>query len=142
MNDEKGKAMKISNDLRLWCDDADADNIACDDLRELADRVDNEMVELPKDADGEVIHVGDTLYDRASDQKIHVEALRFDGLWEIRTVLGYVMPRWYVHERPDSFERIADDLDKWCDGADVDGDACGKQREFAERICKLAKEGE
>lgn len=45
--------MKISDELRKWCDEADVDGNACDELRVLADRIDLEMMELPKDADGE-----------------------------------------------------------------------------------------
>lgn len=33
-----------------------------DELLALADRIDAEMVELPKDRDGAPIHVGDTVY--------------------------------------------------------------------------------
>ena len=41
-------------------------------------------------------------------------------------------------ERPDSLDRIADELEKWCDHVDVDGDACGKPRALVERIRRLA----
>jgi hypothetical protein len=59
---------KISDELRKWCDESEADWEgcdlgACDELRVLADRIDAEMVELPKDADGAPIHVGDTVWD-------------------------------------------------------------------------------
>ena len=54
---------KISDELRKWCDESDVDGGACDELRVLADRIDAEMVELPKDADGAPIHVGDTVWD-------------------------------------------------------------------------------
>lgn len=37
--------MKISDELRKWCDGADVDGSACDELRVLADRIDLEMVE-------------------------------------------------------------------------------------------------
>ena len=137
MNDEKGKAMSISDDIREWCNLPQAYSIPCDELRELADRIDSEMVELPKDADGEVIHVGDTLHDRVNDMDLQVEALRFDGQWEIRTVLGYVMPRWHVHERPDSFERIADEIEKL--STNHRGISGPTLAELADRIRKLAK---
>lgn len=51
--------MKVSDELRQWVDFGKDD---CDELRELADRIDRETVELPKDANGEVIHIGDTVY--------------------------------------------------------------------------------
>ena len=53
--------MKISDAIRKWCDLAEAYSFPCDELRELADRIDNEMVELPKDRDGVPIRVGDTV---------------------------------------------------------------------------------
>ena len=43
-------------------------------------------------------------------------------------------------ERPDSLDRIADELEKWCDRVDVDGDACDVPRDLADRIRKLAKD--
>lgn len=142
--------MKISDELREWCD------VHCGEecgeyLGVLADRIDNEMVELPKDADGIPICVGDTLHDSMNDEELQVEALRFDGQWEIRTELGYIMPSWFVPVRPDSLERIADDIEAaedWCDregeyGTGITSVKESTLREWAERIRKLAaKEGE
>lgn len=65
--------MSISLDIREWCDESDVDGNACDELRELADRIDREMMELPKDADGEPIRIGDEV--------------NIDG--DVMTVLGY-----------------------------------------------------
>ena len=53
--------MKISDELRRWCDKIDHKREGFWNLRELADRIDSEMVELPKDADGVPIHVGDVM---------------------------------------------------------------------------------
>lgn len=50
-----------------------------------------------------------------------------------------VRPDVLTHERPDSWERIADELDAWCDRVDVDRDACGEPRELARRIRRLAE---
>lgn len=142
--------MKISDEIRQWCDiccDEYINADDCDELRELANRIDRETIELPMDADGEVIHVGDTLHDRVNDLDLQVEALRFDGQWEIRTGLGYSVPSWFVPVHADSLYRIADELDKWfdkldawSDGVYVDKNACPELRDFAERIRKLAKE--
>lgn len=65
--------MSISHDIREWCDESDVDGNAYDELRELADRIDREMMELPKDADGEPIRIGDEV--------------NLDG--DAMTVLGY-----------------------------------------------------
>lgn len=62
--------MKISDELRKWCDGADVDGNACDDLRVLADRIDREMMELPKDADGVPIRVGDVLYSSGNEFRV------------------------------------------------------------------------
>lgn len=140
--------MKISDEIRAWCDDTTPWPTR-HDARAIADRIDAEMVELPKDADGEVIHVGDTLHDRVNNLDLQVEALRFDGQWEIRTGLGYSVPSWFVPVHADSLYRIADELDKWfdkldawSDGVYVDKNACPELRGFADRIRKLAKEDE
>ena len=37
--------MSISHDIREWCDESYVDSNACDELRELADRIDREMEE-------------------------------------------------------------------------------------------------
>lgn len=52
--------MKISDELRKWCDE----------LRVLADRIDREMVELPKDAEGEPIRIGDVLYSSGNECRV------------------------------------------------------------------------
>lgn len=143
--------MKITYEIREFCnlclskDGFNKDDF--DKLRGLADRIDNETVELPKDADGKAIHMGDTLYISGSDEEIHVNALRFDGLWEIRTVFGYVMPSLYVHKRPDSWERIADEIEDaegWCDqsgsyGTGISSVAESTLQGWADRIRKLAE---
>ena len=142
MNDKNGKAMKISDEIREWCNLPQAFSIPCDELYELADRIDAEMVELPKDMDGVPIHIGDTAY-LYNGFKAEVKSIEFNQ--GEQTVIftvgfnGFYPPSAFTHTRPDSWERIADELDKWCDGADVNGDACGKPRDLADRIRKLAK---
>lgn len=75
--------MKISDEIRKWCDEADVDGNACDELCELADRIDREMVELPKDADGVPIHVGDTVYYTEGDLLMHVRVMSLNETWHI-----------------------------------------------------------
>ena len=143
---------KISGKIYDWCAfkiDTFIDNDDCDELRALADRIDAEMVELPRDRDGVPIHVGDTVYD---ENGMAYEVVSFSfGRWPGGVTVHAVddsskwrdlMPGRLAHTAPDSLERIADELDKWCDRVDVDGDACEKPRALAERIRKLAaKEG-
>ena len=117
-----------------------------EDLVSIADRIDAEMVELPKGADGKPIHIGDTVFtndDPGISWCVRYIELRSDrepsiGI-ESSGVNTYRPPSCLTHERPDSLERIADDLDAWCDLTDVDGNACGEPRELADRIRRLAE---
>ena len=54
---------KLSDEIRRWCDDAYSGRKirTTKDLYDIADLIDHEMVELPKDKDGRPIHVGDKL---------------------------------------------------------------------------------
>lgn len=135
---------RISDELREFADAEVLSAIQISDLKHMAKRIDAEMVELPKDADGVPIHVGDTVWGCISGMQMAVRQLRLTDRWTISTDTGFAPKASAVaHARHDSFERIADELEAWCDGTDVDGDACGKPRDLAVRIRKLAKkEGE
>lgn len=134
----------ISDELRKVADEWDVTP-----LYALANRVDNEMVELPKDRDGKPIHIGDTVYahgfpDGNGGATCEVCSIEFNEGRTTKAVLRYSgivtyrTPSSLTHELPDSWERIADELDAWCDRVDVDGDACKKPRDIVERIRKLA----
>lgn len=141
--------MKISDELREFIDEGDLYPSYIAELRRIADRIDAEMVELPKDKDGVPIHAGDVVYGddgkawrvheivllavTESVRKFSVKAVCDDG------AKRGLRPEWLSHERPDSWERIADELD----AADSADDVCEKLADIAERIRKLAKkEGE
>ena len=114
----------------------------------LADRIDAGTAELPRGADGEPINVGDVVYgedgrawrvrgvtigEKSQAHPDHVIRATSDaGVWR------YLKPEWLTHERPDSWGRIADELDAWCDRADAGGRACDEPRSFAVRIRRLA----
>lgn len=103
--------MRISDEIRELAGEAGIYSNACGKLRELADRIDNEMIELPKDADGEPIRVGDTVCYCNSCLPMKVLSLSFDGQWHLTTNKAYIHGMSLVtHERPDSFERISDEL--------------------------------
>ena len=143
--------MGISDEMREWADDAyirrKIRSTKAKDIYSIADRIDAEMIELPKDRDGKPIHAGSKLFEPDGTRW---EVLRIeycdDGVdivacsGRAQLVLEPQDYRTMAHERPDSWERIADELEKWCDSADVDGDACGEPRELADRIRRLAKE--
>lgn len=65
----------ISDEIRDWSDFHGGDYLYaedCDGLCAIADRIDNEMIELPKDADGFPIHIDDTMYYRNSRFQVKV----------------------------------------------------------------------
>ena len=146
--DEKNEQKTTSAALRDWTRRVRAHELMT--LRELdtiADRIDAEMIELPKDADGVPIHVGDTVY-LDDGRKAKVARIQ---LSEREHSIGFTVcgdffalwPEDLTHERPDSLERIAEELEAWCNSVDVNGDTCEKPRDLVERIRKLAKkEGE
>lgn len=139
---------KISDEIRKWCADLDSDDILCTTatLYTLADRIDRELVELPRDRDGVPIHVGDTVY---MDDGRKAEVTHIDLMWGTSCIACFAsgkdhdcFPSGISHTRPDSWERIAAELE----GLSVDSSDnyyvsthCSK---LADRIRKLAKEGE
>lgn len=117
-------------------------------FRNIADRIDAEMAELPRDRDGVPIRVDDTVYgedgrawhvrgvtigEMSEDSRYTIRVTGDTGEWR------HYKPEWLTHERPDSWSRIADELDEWCDRTDVDGDACGELRALASRLRRLAE---
>lgn len=139
--------MKISDDIRELCDKDVIYSGACYELRKLADRIDAEMVELPRDKDGVPIHVGDTVYLKDGSKTI-VHSI--DLMADATNIVCWVRNRGYVplnqsdvtHTRPDSLERIADELEKWSEDNRVNGydEVFTCARQFSDRIRKLAKE--
>ena len=133
--------MKISDEIRQWCDiccDDYIDKDCCDELCKLADRIDRETVELPRDADLVPIHVGDTVWDCVSCMELIVNGMRLTDSWAVSTNHGLITRMSEVtHERPDSFERIADELDVIVESADFADDE--QLADLANRIRKLAK---
>lgn len=83
---------------------------------DLADRIDAEMVELPRDADGKPIHVGETMYGLRGRGRMVVSLRLYgeeDPTWMVSMGTdACVHPSRITHERPDSLERIADELDE------------------------------
>ena len=102
---------------------------------ELAERG---LVRLPVDADGEYIHVGDTVYGCRSGMKMTISELRMTANgWSISTSRGYLTDAEVTHTRPDSWERIADDIETVVP-IDDEGDE-RLRHELADRIRRLAE---
>lgn len=150
--------MKISDEIRQWCDiccDEYINADDCDELRELASRIDRELVELPKDCDGVPISVGDTVYSPDGEECCVEEiTILTQGVYVKCKAPNVTISTFFshdlTHERPDSFERIADDIEVaegWCDreggyGTGITSVKKSTLREWAERIRKLAEKEE
>lgn len=146
--------MKISDEIRDWVNKPEPKLKPLLKLLDLADRIDCEMVELPCDKDGEPIHVGDTVWECASGTEMTIKELRMTSEkgWVIPVGCGLFYSVLEVtHTRPDSLERIADDIEAaedWCDregeyGTGITSVRESTLREWADRIRKLArKDGE
>lgn len=135
--------MSISDEIREWCDISKDSIIDFDEgnkLLDLADRIDNEMIELPKSADGKIWTGREVCFwTRAGYHNFGCVALR-DDKWYVEDVYGMnynAESVWY--ERPDSLECIADDLDEMVDAEDSADDVYEKLADLADRIRKLAK---
>lgn len=139
---------KISDEIRDFIDEEDLYPRCIAELRRIADRIDNEMIELPKDADGVPIHVGDTVWGCNSGMKVTIEELRMTDVdrWTITTNKGFIpQGSGVTHENPDSFERIADELEEWREDNRINGsgEIFDRAADFADRIRRLAqKEGD
>lgn len=143
--------MKISDELRERASDCiDKTGPYAKFLQAIADRIDAEMVELPKDMDGAPIHVGDTVwFVERDDVELKVDHITFfkdktkvDAMSDRH--VAYSNPTDYTHERPDSWECIADELDEQAGSLTKDGYTWQEDaiHDFADRIRKLAKRKE
>lgn len=139
---------KISDELREFADAEVLSAIQISDLKHMVKRIDAEMVELPKDADGVPIHVGDTVYGCISGRKSQATGLRLEDAWVILTNHGFGEPHIFTHTRPDSLESIADELEAAKGWRDQNGEyscivssvSTKTLGDWADRIRKLAKE--
>lgn len=133
----------ISAELRKFTNTYNLNSIQIYELKRIADRIDAETVELPKDRDGVPIHVGDTVYlDDGREAEVTRIGIGMDEDSIYTIVYGddfSLTPGYVSHERPDSWERIAAELE----GLSVDSSEnhyvsthCSK---LADRIRKLAK---
>lgn len=118
-------------------------------LRSTADRIDAETVELPQGADGVPIHIGDTVFtndDIETSWCVRYIELRRDrepsiGI-ESSGVNTYRPPSCLTHKRPDSLERIADDISKYICESGISGSHYCFMADVKDRLRALAKEGE
>lgn len=142
------KMAKISDEIRKWCFEDGTEyggsvtKASFDRLYDLADRIDKETLELPRSADGKAWTGREVFWTDTNSGAYHrlYALVRRDGRWYVEDTCGIRYPAesvWY--ERPDSFERIADELDELVDAAGQADDMCEMLANFADRIRKLAK---
>lgn len=139
---------EIGDRLRAWVKDADLLFTQIVELNEIASLIDERTVELPLGGDGKPIKPGQNVRAMSignSDVGV-VMSIRFeaDGLIEIAVeregVMRIISPEWLDHERPDSWERIADEIETRV--AIDDDDEARIRHELAERIRALAGKGD
>lgn len=113
------------------------------ELLALADRVDAEMVELPRDRDGVPIHIGDTVY--LYDGR-KAEVTRIDLLWCTTNIVCWAsgkdcdcLPSGISHTRPDSLEAIAGELDDLSESGEMAYETGADMRVLAGRIRNIAR---
>ncbi len=137
---------KISDEIRSFVKRSYADeHMDPSELLAIADRIDRELVELPRDRNGVPIHVGDTVY-LDDGRKAKVTRIQ---LSEREYIIGFtvcgdffaLLPEDLTHTAPDSWERIADELDEQAGSLTKDGYTWQEDaiHDFADRIRKLAK---
>lgn len=105
-------------------------------LRQIADRIEAEYMELPRDKDGEIIHVGDMLVpaEKTTQNMVGslfiVSAVSSMSLYDANGRCAN--PEWTEHSKPDTWERI--EADAWEAGSGVGNRAI----DFVRRCKKLA----
>lgn len=151
---------EIVDMLRLSADDMErnpgvAQRFSPQLLRRLACRIDNTMAELPRDRDGKPIRVGETVYGE-DGRTWNVRGVTIGEITWTSRYSRYVIrvtndtnewrqfkPEWLTHERPDSWERIAQELERYandsCGEDEIDGATASTLIDFAERIRRLAE---
>lgn len=148
---------EIVDMLRLSADDMERNlgvvqHFDSHSLRRLACRIDNTMAELPRGKDGKPIHVGDTVYSK-NGRAWHVRGITIGDMskGDGRNILVTgdsgqwrdILPECLTHERPDSWERIADELERYahdsCGEDEIDGATASTLVDFARRIRRLAE---
>lgn len=138
----------ISRELREWAA-AQCNSLA---LYALADRIDAEMVELPRDRDGAPIHVGDTVWNANKDAiECTVTSIElYEDITKIftssRGINAIVGPRDLTHKPKDSLERIirgmSAEIESMESSITASDDALDALRDYMQRIKALAeKEG-
>ena len=131
---------KISDNLREFADAEVLNAIQISDLKRMANYIDYKMVELPLSADGYVWTGREACFWTSAEKEGYHSfgcvALR-NGKWHVEDIDGMDYEAesvWY--ERPDSWERIAYDIETVVTIDDEDDERF--RHELADRIRRLA----
>lgn len=143
-------AKKISDEIRKWCDfycNRPIYNSNVTKLRDLAYRIDSEMVELPRSADGKIWTSHEVCFwiDSGDEFKYHRfgRLVRQDGKWFAEDSDGIrYEPKFAWLKHPDSLERIIDDIKTFGNEADINNATVEFLCKIQERIYWLAKKEE
>lgn len=134
---------KISDELREFADAEVLSAIQISTLKRMANYIDYKMVELPLSADGYVWTGREVCFwTNAKQEGYHsfgCVALR-NGKWHVEDIDGMDYEAesvWY--ERPDSWERIVDDIETFGNEADINDATVEFLCKIQERIYMLAK---
>ena len=137
--------MSITDELREYALGWDERNRVRRDLEHIADRIDAALegcIELPKDADGETIHLQDRMSWDNGMFNVHELNLTADGWTTWDELHGYTVRADQCHHvQPDSWERIINELaERVLRSRDQWGlDASEVKAEFVERCKRLAE---
>lgn len=131
---------KASDELREYCKGLYKGEPNYMTLMAIADRIDREMMERPLAADGKLLVDGETVYD-SNGHEYHVNEVYPLVNVSTSTYSGTRRPETLTHKRPDSWERIAHELEEWSEDNAVDGnhEVFNRAADFADRIRKLAE---
>ena len=134
-----------SDEIRKVADKYDVTHVT--PLYAIADRIDAEMVELPRDRDGVPIHVGDVMESNGANSlfgqaSFEVRAMRYDeGGWEVYDRLGdRYMPSLLRHHHAPTVEDVLREFtdevwNRCCEGATAsDSGIDGLVAEYADKL--------
>lgn len=140
----------LRNLAHSWLDNKSIKPGVYNCLTTIADRIDAGMAELPCGKDGRPIRVGETVYSE-DGRAWNVEGVVI-GRWteHIKSPVVYVtgdsdkwrnlLPWLLTHERPDSWERIAQELEDMSENFRMtDKESFSELLDFADRIRRLAE---
>lgn len=138
-----GDAIFYADGWALWCDREDISGRLYGKYGERVKRP------VPKvlDADGVSIKVGDTVYCNGKDKPLmvsHIVDSTKVALIADRVSYFRANPSRLSHERPDSWERIASDMEDFAVDNEINGghEVFDRAMDFVDRIRKLAEKEE